>query len=367
MTDRPAWTRTKRSSSCTPRTGARWSGSRCCWCATTAPPRRSSRTRSSPCTRAGRGCATRTRRWPTCARPSSTGPARRCATAASSSGTPPPCRPVDTADPTPDSDRRDAVLDAMRALPDRQREVLALRYYLDLSEAEIADTLGISRGAVKSHASAAPPRCAHSSRRTTCEHPCPSSAPRRRRRRRADRPPRPRSGPYGGPDALGRPAVAVRRRRDRAGHGGDRRGVRGRRQRRRTPGPSTPPNRRLRDAARRGVLRRRHPRGAATVPRVRRGDRQRPAAGRPRPDPAAGRSTPTTGRRGTPGSFESATLGDDTIDVEVGSGRADADDLAVQQVVYTLQGAARRAAAGALPPGRQADHDRRRRHRRSTC
>ena len=41
----------------------------------------------------------------------------------------------------------------MRALPDRQREVLALRYYLDLSEAEIADALGISRGAVKSHAS----------------------------------------------------------------------------------------------------------------------------------------------------------------------------------------------------------------------
>ena len=51
------------------------------------------------------------------------------------------------------ADRRDAVLDAMRELPDRQREVLALRYYLDLSEAEIADALGISRGAVKSHAS----------------------------------------------------------------------------------------------------------------------------------------------------------------------------------------------------------------------
>ena len=49
--------------------------------------------------------------------------------------------------------RRDAVLEAMRELPRRQREVLALRYYLDLSEAEIADTLGISRGAVKSHAS----------------------------------------------------------------------------------------------------------------------------------------------------------------------------------------------------------------------
>ena len=51
------------------------------------------------------------------------------------------------------SDRRTVVLDAMRALPQRQREVLALRYYLDLSEADIADALGISRGAVKSHAS----------------------------------------------------------------------------------------------------------------------------------------------------------------------------------------------------------------------
>ncbi len=51
------------------------------------------------------------------------------------------------------SDRRAVVLDAMRALPARQREVLALRYYLDLSEADIAATLGISRGAVKSHAS----------------------------------------------------------------------------------------------------------------------------------------------------------------------------------------------------------------------
>lgn len=50
-------------------------------------------------------------------------------------------------------DRRTAVLDAMRALPTRQREVLALRHYLELSEAEIAEALGISRGSVKAHAS----------------------------------------------------------------------------------------------------------------------------------------------------------------------------------------------------------------------
>ena len=49
--------------------------------------------------------------------------------------------------------RRCLVLDALEELPRRQREVLALRYYLDLSEAAIAETLGISRGAVKSHAS----------------------------------------------------------------------------------------------------------------------------------------------------------------------------------------------------------------------
>jgi RNA polymerase sigma-70 factor (sigma-E family) len=44
------------------------------------------------------------------------------------------------------------VITALRALPARQREALVLRYYLDLSEREIADAMGISRGAVKSHA-----------------------------------------------------------------------------------------------------------------------------------------------------------------------------------------------------------------------
>jgi RNA polymerase sigma-70 factor (sigma-E family) len=47
-------------------------------------------------------------------------------------------------------DRR-AMLRALRALPDRQRECLVLRYYLDLSEADIAATLGISAGSVKTH------------------------------------------------------------------------------------------------------------------------------------------------------------------------------------------------------------------------
>jgi RNA polymerase sigma-70 factor (sigma-E family) len=45
------------------------------------------------------------------------------------------------------ADRR-AVLAAVAALPPRQREVLALRYYLDLSEQEIAALLGVARGTV---------------------------------------------------------------------------------------------------------------------------------------------------------------------------------------------------------------------------
>jgi RNA polymerase sigma-70 factor (sigma-E family) len=48
---------------------------------------------------------------------------------------------------------RDDLIRALQRLPRRQREVLVLRYYVDLSEAQIADTIGISRGAVKSHAS----------------------------------------------------------------------------------------------------------------------------------------------------------------------------------------------------------------------
>jgi RNA polymerase sigma-70 factor (sigma-E family) len=47
------------------------------------------------------------------------------------------------------------VLAALRRLSHRQREVLVLRYWSDLSEAQIAETLGISRGTVKSTASRA--------------------------------------------------------------------------------------------------------------------------------------------------------------------------------------------------------------------
>jgi RNA polymerase sigma-70 factor (sigma-E family) len=42
---------------------------------------------------------------------------------------------------------------ALKALPKRQREVVVLRYFGDLSEREIADELGLAPGSVKSHAS----------------------------------------------------------------------------------------------------------------------------------------------------------------------------------------------------------------------
>ncbi|MFJ4466885.1 SigE family RNA polymerase sigma factor [Streptomyces sp. NPDC089424] len=47
------------------------------------------------------------------------------------------------------------VLRALGRLTTRQREVLVLRYWSNLSEAQIAETLGLSRGAVKSTASRA--------------------------------------------------------------------------------------------------------------------------------------------------------------------------------------------------------------------
>ena len=51
-----------------------------------------------------------------------------------------------------DRETGDEVIAALTALPSRQREVLVLRYYLDLDVAETAAALGISTGSVKTHA-----------------------------------------------------------------------------------------------------------------------------------------------------------------------------------------------------------------------
>lgn len=48
---------------------------------------------------------------------------------------------------------RTAIMRAMRTLPRRMREAVALRYYADLSEAQAAELMGVSSGAVKSYTS----------------------------------------------------------------------------------------------------------------------------------------------------------------------------------------------------------------------
>ncbi|WP_295693229.1 SigE family RNA polymerase sigma factor [Lapillicoccus sp.] len=66
--------------------------------------------------------------------------------------------PPDAAPADRDLMRREtgsAVFRAVQALPDRQREVLVLRYWSDLSQRQIAEALGISEGTVKSTASRA--------------------------------------------------------------------------------------------------------------------------------------------------------------------------------------------------------------------
>lgn len=66
-------------------------------------------------------------------------------------------RPAAPADAAPAEDgaivreSQREVVDALRTLPARQRECLVLRHYADLSESEIASTLGISVGSVRTH------------------------------------------------------------------------------------------------------------------------------------------------------------------------------------------------------------------------
>ena len=66
---------------------------------------------------------------------------RRCPTWPSTAGTP--------------VEDRDALWRALAVLPRRQRAVVVLRYYEDLSEAETAAALGVSTGTVKSQAAKA--------------------------------------------------------------------------------------------------------------------------------------------------------------------------------------------------------------------
>jgi RNA polymerase sigma-70 factor (sigma-E family) len=61
----------------------------------------------------------------------------------------------ESADPAAWHEDRESVLAAMGALPPKQREVVLLRYWLDLTDAQIAATLGCSVGNIKSQSSRA--------------------------------------------------------------------------------------------------------------------------------------------------------------------------------------------------------------------
>lgn len=66
--------------------------------------------------------------------------------------------PPDTGVRDPESlwaDERNALMAALAELPARQRAVVVMRYWEDLSEAEVADVLGCAPGTVKSQASKA--------------------------------------------------------------------------------------------------------------------------------------------------------------------------------------------------------------------
>jgi RNA polymerase sigma-70 factor (ECF subfamily) len=60
--------------------------------------------------------------------------------------------PVDPSDSAEASERREHLVAALRRLDHRERDVLICRYLLDLSEAETAATLDLSKGTVKSRA-----------------------------------------------------------------------------------------------------------------------------------------------------------------------------------------------------------------------
>ena len=64
-------------------------------------------------------------------------------------------RPSGDAAPSPEAaflsaEQRDQLLAAVNELPDDQRDVISLRYFLGLTEHEIGETLGLPEGTVKS-------------------------------------------------------------------------------------------------------------------------------------------------------------------------------------------------------------------------
>lgn len=60
-------------------------------------------------------------------------------------------RPVEPDQSVVRTEQQAEVIDALLSLSQRQRECLALRFYLDMTEAQIAQALGISSNSVKTH------------------------------------------------------------------------------------------------------------------------------------------------------------------------------------------------------------------------
>lgn len=60
-------------------------------------------------------------------------------------------RPAETTDPGEVSDRRLVVAQAVARLPRRQRQVVALRYFADMPDGEIANTLDMNIATVRTH------------------------------------------------------------------------------------------------------------------------------------------------------------------------------------------------------------------------
>jgi RNA polymerase sigma-70 factor (sigma-E family) len=61
-------------------------------------------------------------------------------------------REVPLADPAALADQRSDLMAALRGLPPRQRAVIVLRYWADLTDAQVAALLGCSEGTVRSQA-----------------------------------------------------------------------------------------------------------------------------------------------------------------------------------------------------------------------
>ena len=148
---------------------------------TPAPPKTSFTTRSSHYNATPLDYAIPEQQWPTCRNPWSTRRDRRSGAATPSASICASPNPTSASQATPSistrriiwllgtpedlrrtigrrpllAEEHREVYSAVRQLPPRDQQVLALRYWSELSEAEIAAALGISRGTVRSTASRA--------------------------------------------------------------------------------------------------------------------------------------------------------------------------------------------------------------------